>query len=113
MKNTHIIPHMAAHGFRQQEISEFIGMDQSTVSRHLKNPSKKDIEHFYKNCAYGAYTTKTGERILFNREYQPLSNKRRFVKDIVKQEWFYNGSMNWKDAFRNSEKQIVIFEHTY
>lgn len=101
---------MDAQGFLQHEISEFVGVDQSTVSRHLKNPSRKEIGDFYKNCAYGAYTTKTGERILFNREYQPLTNRKRFVRDIVKQEWFYNGSMNWRDRFRNSEKQIVIYE---
>lgn len=97
------------YGFNQTEIAEILGLHQSTVSRRFQNPPKEKQEHFNENHAYGAYITKHGERILFNRRYKPLSDKKRFVKDIVKQEWFYNDGTSWADRFYNSQNEIVVY----
>lgn len=96
-------------GFNQSEIASILGISQTTVSRNFTAPSKKEREDFYQNRAYGAYITRSGERVLFNRKYQPLEDKSRWVKDIVGQEWFYSSQTNWMNRIYNSDNQIVIY----
>jgi len=108
MKQDQVID-MYARGFTQSAIAEYLGVHQSTVSRYLTNPNRKEEENFYENYAYGVYTTKSGERVLFNRRYKPLSDKKRIVKDIEKTEWFYNDGTWWNERFHNSKNEIVIY----
>lgn len=105
-----LVKTMATKGFSQKEIATLVGVHQSTVSRILNNPTEKEAEDFYENSAYGAYTTNTGERIVFNRRYRPLSDKSRWVENIASKEWFYNDRTSWKDRFHQSSKQKVIFK---
>lgn len=101
---------MYSKGFRQSEIATILGINQSTVSRYLNNPSPKEIEDFYENSPYGAYYTKKGEKILFNRRYKPLKNKNMWVSDIVKQEWYYSDGTWWDERFWRSENLDPIHQ---
>lgn len=97
-------------GFGQKEIASILGISQSTVCRYFTNPTKNEKEDFYENFAYGVYITKSGERILFNRRYKPLRDKTEFVKDIERQEWFYNDGTYWEERFFNSVNEIPFFK---
>ena len=99
-------------GFKQEDIALKFEVDQSTISRWLrpKNLGKADKENFYENWAYGAFTTESGERVLFNRQYKPLDDKKRFVENVVKQEWFYTDATPWPERIENSIKQNVVYE---
>lgn len=102
---------MYAKGFTQTEIAQALGIHQSSVSRYLTKPTAKEKEDFYENSAYGAYITKSGERILFNRRYKPLTDKGRWVEDIAEQEYFYNDSTCWKKRIYNSTNEITIYKN--
>lgn len=100
---------MYSEGFTQKEISEALSIHQSTVSRYLNNPSSKEVEDFYENYAYGVYTTIHGKRILFNRRYKTLHDKKVPTEKIKKTEWFYNDGTRWEERFFNSKNKIVIY----
>ncbi len=102
---------MYAKGFTQKEIAHALGVHQSTVCRYLTRPSAKEKEDFYENSPYGAYITKNGERILFNRRYKPLTDKERWVEGVVAQEYFYNDSTGWKKRIYNSTNEIIIYKN--
>jgi hypothetical protein len=101
---------MYAKGFRQVEIAKTLNINQSTVSRYLTNPSPKEIEDFYENKPYGAYYTKDGEKVLFNRRYKPLNDKTRWVEGVIKQEWYYSDGTWWDERFWRSENLDPIYE---
>ena len=65
-------------------------------------------KEFFENHAYGAYHTKSGERILFNRRYQPLDDRERWVEDIIYHEFFYDEGTKWRDRLYNSANEINI-----
>lgn len=67
--------------------------------------NKKD---FFKNMPYGAYITHSGERILFNRHYQPIAAMQRRVEDIKYKEFFYDDATPWGQKVYNSENEIVV-----
>jgi transcriptional regulator with XRE-family HTH domain len=100
---------LAKNGFSQNEIAEILGVHRSTVSRYFNSPTPAEVEDFYENHAYGAYYTKEGEKVFFNRRYQPLDNKGRWVKDIVKSEWYYQDGTPWVVRFFNSQNKHVVY----
>ena len=65
-----------------------LDINQSTVSRYFRNPSRSEVEDFYENWAYGSYIMEDGEKIPFNRRYKPLADKTRWVKGKVGNEYY-------------------------
>ena len=77
----------------------------------------------YDILPYGMFITADGTEILFDRHYSPMyardadgDNARRakkgFVKNVVKQVWFYNDKhslMNSDKALSRSEKALIAF----
>lgn len=99
-------------GFSKNEVAEILNVDRSTVTRYFYNPTAEEKEDFYENHAYGAYWTKGGEKVLFNRRYKPLSNRKRWVNEIVKQEWYYMDTTPWVRKVQNSNNHTVVYSTT-
>lgn len=96
-------------GFSKNEIAEILNLNRSTVTRYFYSPTSAERDDFNSNHAYGAYYTSDGEKILFNRSYQPLKDKGMWVKNIVKQEWYYKDFTPWEQRIKNSNNQTVVY----
>lgn len=73
------------------------------------NITKEDL---YENYPYGAYYTKSGEKVLHNRHYQPLDNPNRWVKNIVRQEWYYLDGYTLKQKTKGAITQKPVWERS-
>lgn len=96
-------------GFSQKEIAEILGINQSTVSRYFNNPTKHEVEDFYRNYAYGAKVTEDDRKIFFNRRYQLLNPEEKDI-ETVKTEYYYNDGTYWPDRFYHSTHRIAIYD---
>ena len=97
-------------GFSKNEIAEILGINRSTVTRYFYSPTAAEAEDFYNNYAYGAYITKSGEKIPFNRRYRVLYDKKHWAKQFVAQEWYYQDNTPWEHRFYNSIYKIVVYK---
>jgi transposase-like protein len=97
-------------GFSQNEIAEILGINRSTVSRYFCRPTSAEIEDFYENHAYGSFFTEDGEFVPFNRRYKPLSDKKRWVENIIKTEWYYQDGTDWEQRIYNSVNKFAVYQ---
>ncbi len=98
-----------SNGFSKNEIAEMLGVNRSTVTRYFYSPTRAEVEDFSENYAYGAYYTNGGEVVPFNRRYKPLSDKARWVTDIVRKEWYYQDNTPWCERVYNSTNKFVVY----
>ena len=70
--------------------------------------TEKEKEIFRQYAPYGTYITKDGERVPFNRGYQPLEDNNRWVENIDRQEYYYDDYTSWEDRLHNSLTKTVI-----
>jgi hypothetical protein len=66
-------------------------------------------DDLYDNYPYGAYYTKSGEKIQYNRYYQPLNDRKRWVEDVVKQEWYYLGGQTFEQKKKGALTQKPVW----